>query len=145
MYKRQGAYSPWCPKKLIFDNRKDFSIKKVTITPYIEHPKAVASRVKTDDEKAVAFGHDILEDCNWITPLYLLDNGLEPHIVEAIKILTKTNNKSYSDYLYDVKDNPLARTVKIADLLSNLADNPTNKQIRKYAVGLQVLVDCDFN
>ena len=32
------------------------------VTPYIEHPKAVARRVHTDDEKAVAFLHDIIED-----------------------------------------------------------------------------------
>jgi len=43
--------------------------------------------------------------------------------------------------LYCVKCNELARKVKIADMLSNLADNPTDKQIKKYAKGLLFLVD----
>jgi len=47
--------------------------------------------------------------------------------------------KSYEDYLEDVKKNPLARTVKIADMLSNLADNPTKNQIIKYSKGLLYL------
>ena len=110
------------------------------ITPYIEHPKAVMSRCKTDDEKAVAAGHDILEDNKAIIPEYLLSAGLKPHIVEAIKILTKTKNKSYTDYLKDVKGNTLARTVKIADMISNLCDDPTEKQVVKYVKGLYFLV-----
>ena len=32
---------------------------------YIKHPEAVASFVKTDEEKAVAYLHDVIED----TPL----------------------------------------------------------------------------
>jgi len=108
------------------------------ITPYIEHPKAVARRVHTDDEKAVAFLHDIIEDTVY-TKQNLLDAGIKPHIIEAVEILTKTKTKSYEEYLEDVKKNPLAKTIKIADMLSNLNDDPTKNQIRKYTKGLAYL------
>ena len=37
--------------------------------------------------------------------------------------------------------NELARVVKIADMIDNLADKPSKKQIIKYATGLLALVE----
>jgi (p)ppGpp synthase/HD superfamily hydrolase len=118
-------------------------------TPYIYHcyevQKRVCQRVSTDNEnhQCVALLHDVLEDTQIkITKEDLLNSGIPPVVVDAVVVLTKTGpNQSYIEYLYDVKQNPLAREVKIADMLSNLADNPTNKQIKKYADGLKYLID----
>ena len=85
---------------------------------YIKHPEAVASFVKTDEEKAVAYLHDVIED----TPLTLLDLemfGLSKTIIEAVDILTKKKGQDYQSYLNLVKKNELARVVKLADLRHN--------------------------
>ncbi len=108
------------------------------VTPYIVHPEAVASRVFKPEEKATAWLHDVLEDTH-MTKQDLLDAGIPENVVEAVVIMTKTEGVSYSDYLVKVKENPIARVVKIADMNSNLADTPTPKQIAKYAEGLKFL------
>jgi hypothetical protein len=51
-----------------------------------------------------------------------------------------TPETDYDDYPERVAASPIAAKVKIADMLSNLADDPTPKQIRKYAKGLLRLV-----
>ena len=111
-------------------------------TPYIEHPYAVAKRVAHLGEKyvCVALLHDVLEDTK-VTAHDLLTAGVEEDIVAAVQILTKHPNRNYDEYLKIVKLNNLACHVKIADMLSNLVDSPTNKQIRKYSQGLLFLTE----
>ena len=85
---------------------------------YIKHPETVASFVKTDEEKAVAYLHDVIED----TSLTLLDLemfGFSKNIIEAVDILTKKKGQDYQSYLNLVKTNDLARVVKLADLRHN--------------------------
>jgi len=85
---------------------------------YILHPQQVAATVTTDEEKAVALLHDIIEDTD-VTASELLAKGLPIAVVEAVKALTKKKNQNYADYLDDVKRNGLATTVKLADLKHN--------------------------
>ena len=85
---------------------------------YIQHPLYVASQVKTEQEKAVALLHDVLEDSN-ITAADLLAYGLSNEVVTAVQILTKKKGQSYQEYLEKVKTNDLARVVKLADLKHN--------------------------
>lgn len=111
------------------------------LTPYIEHPKAVASFLgESADEKllAVAWLHDVLEDSSF-TVDDLLSFGIEKDVVQAVQILTKRKGESYLDYLEKVAQNRLSRIVKIADMKSNLADEPTDRQIEKYNKGLKFL------
>lgn len=111
-------------------------------TPYFNHVHNVAQRVKKfgADYEIVAYLHDTIEDTK-ITAQDLLNEGFDEHIVSAVQLLTKVKNQNYEDYLKQIKQNELARQVKIADMLSNLSDDPTDKQIRKYAKGLLILVD----
>lgn len=109
------------------------------VRPYIVHPEAVASRVETDHQKAVAWLHDVLEDTA-TTAEDLRAAAIPENIIEAVQLLTKSPNIPYADYLAKVRANELAKAVKVADMLSNLADTPTEKQILKYAKGLQILL-----
>lgn len=86
--------------------------------PYINHPLTVASLVDTEEEKIVALLHDTIEDTN-ITEQDLLNYGFSNKIVEAVKLLTHNKNVPYMDYIAKIKDNKLARKVKIADLTHN--------------------------
>lgn len=85
---------------------------------YIQHPLYVASQVNTEQEKAVALLHDVIEDSD-ITAADLLASGLSKEVVTAVQILTKKKGQSYQEYLGKVKSNNLARVVKLADLKHN--------------------------
>jgi (p)ppGpp synthase/HD superfamily hydrolase len=85
---------------------------------YIQHPLYVASQVKTEQEKAVALLHDVIEDSD-VTVDDLLVSGLSNEVVTAVQILTKKKGQSYQEYLEKVKSNNLARVVKLADLKHN--------------------------
>jgi (p)ppGpp synthase/HD superfamily hydrolase len=110
------------------------------VTPYIAHPEAVAGRLTTFDEKAVAWLHDVIEDTS-IQGFQLLNKGVPARIVGAVVDITKYPGESITIYYERVKKNPLAKAVKIEDMLHNLSDTPTKKQIIKYAKGLLFLLE----
>lgn len=113
------------------------------IVPYVEHPRAVVGRVGDDpDVQVVAWLHDVIEDSDY-TAESLEEAGIPSHLVADVVLLTKTREGGYEDYLARVASSPIAKKVKIADMLSNLSDNPTKKQIRKYANGLLRLTQED--
>ena len=85
---------------------------------YIEHPLFVASLVDTQEEKAVALLHDVLEDSPY-TAEELILAGLPETVVSAVQILTKKKGQDYQQYLELVKYSPIARRVKLADLKHN--------------------------
>ena len=85
---------------------------------YIEHPIYVASQVDTEEEKAVALLHDVIEDSHY-TAEELLQAGLPETVVTAVQILSKKKGQDYQTYLKTVKSNPIARAVKLADLKHN--------------------------
>ncbi|HEK9723753.1 TPA: GTP pyrophosphokinase, partial [Streptococcus equi subsp. equi] len=102
---------------------------------YIKHPITVASFVKTDEEKATAYLHDVIEDTS-LTLLDLEEYDFPRSVIEAVDILTKKKGQDYQSYLNLVKTNKLARTVKLADLkhnsdLSRLSE-VTNKDLKRY-------------
>ena len=85
---------------------------------YIEHPIFVASQVDSEEEKAVALLHDVIEDSS-VTAEELLNAGLPETVVTAVQVLSKKKGQDYQTYLKTVKSNPLARAVKLADLKHN--------------------------
>ena len=110
------------------------------VTPYIKHPEAVAARVKGDEmAEAVAWLHDVIEDTDQtaddLRAMLVPDN-----VIAAVELMTHPHGEPYKDYLKRIKTNPLATKVKIADMLANLSDSPTERQIKKYARGLLFLL-----
>ena len=85
---------------------------------YIKHPEKVASFVKTDEEKAVAYLHDVIEDTE-LTLEDLNKYDFSKEVLEAVDIITKKRGEDYQSYLSSVKKNKLARAVKLADLRHN--------------------------
>lgn len=86
---------------------------------YILHPLRLMSKMKSDDEKAVALLHDVIEDSDFSDET-LLSQGIPEHVVNAVKSLTKIDGESYQEFIERVKFNPLAKKVKIADLEDNI-------------------------
>ncbi|MCI6738400.1 MAG: HD domain-containing protein [Intestinibacter sp.] len=123
-------------------NQKDKSGK-----PYILHPLHVMETVKSDDAKIVAILHDIIEDTD-VTEKDLLNAGLSKHIVDAIVMLTRTDDIDYMDYVKKVSSNPLAKEVKLADLQHNMdlrrISTLTEKDLdrtRKYQIAYHYLIN----
>ena len=92
---------------------------------------------------ATAWLHDVLEDTDE-TPETLRAASLPDSVIHAVEVLTKTKGVSYDDYLCGVRRNWVARKVKVADILHNLSDAPTERQIIKYAKGLLVLLNNSY-
>ena len=78
----------------------------------------MASFVKTDEEKAVAYLHDVIEDTE-LTLEDLNKYDFSKEVLEAVDIITKKRGEDYQSYLNSVKKNKLARAVKLADLRHN--------------------------
>ncbi|MBQ9478027.1 MAG: HD domain-containing protein [Selenomonadaceae bacterium] len=116
--------------------------------PYINHPLAVASSVG-DDESAmiVALLHDTIED----TALTFddLKDLLTAEELTALQLLTHDDAVPYIDYVRAIKQNDLARRVKIADLKHNMdltrlptiTDADRERVETKYKPALEYLID----
>ena len=85
---------------------------------YIKHPEKVASFVETDEEKAVAYLHDVIEDTE-LTLEDLHEYEFSKEVIEVVDIITKKRGEDYQSYLNSGKKNKLARAVKLADLRHN--------------------------
>jgi (p)ppGpp synthase/HD superfamily hydrolase len=87
--------------------------------PYILHPLRVMLKTTTRQQQIVAVLHDILEDTE--TTIETLENaGIAAELIRSIVALTKTEGEDYPAYLQRVARDPVARTVKLADLEDNL-------------------------
>lgn len=115
--------------------------------PYVQHLKAVVENLvaPTDEMLAVAWLHDSVEDTNITLDEIRYEFGQE--ITEAIEAISKRPNEDYQHYLIRVKQNPLARAVKIADLTHNsdlsrlpVIQEKDLKRQRKYLLAKQFLL-----
>ena len=103
--------------------------------PYITHPERVASRLSTPEAQVVGWLHDTVED----TPLTLSDisEKFGPETAAAVDAISRRDGEKWSDYIDRVAANPMARQVKISDLVdnSNLTRIPhvTLKDVKRQA------------
>lgn len=84
---------------------------------YIFHPIKVAMLSKGYKTKIVALLHDVIEDSD--VTIEDLSKYFDRDIVLAVDCITKKKGQDYQNYLNIVKNNELARKVKIADLTHN--------------------------
>jgi len=112
--------------------------------PYIFHPIHLAEQMETEVECVVALLHDVVEDTN--VTFKQLEKEFPSEIIEILKLLTHDKNVEYMDYVVEIKKNPIAKKVKIADIKHNSdetrLDKVTIKDIArrsKYKVALEFL------
>ena len=113
--------------------------------PYVFHPKRVAERMKTPEEKVVGWLHDTVEDTG--LSLSDIEQQFGSETADAVDAISRRKDESWGNYLERVKKNRIARSVKISDLIdnSNLSrlDNVTLidvKRQEKYNRALQFLM-----
>ena len=113
--------------------------------PYIGHPARVAGRLESEEAQVVGWLHDTVEDTG--LTIEEVEAQFGPETAAALDAVTRRGWESWDDYLLRVKENPIARQVKINDLIdnSNLGRLPhvTMKDVRrqeKYNKALQFLM-----
>ncbi len=95
---------------------------------YILHPLRLMLRMDSETEMIVAVLHDVVEDTP-VTFEELSEAGFSDQIIEALRALTHDPSIDYFEYLRDIKDNPVARKVKLADLEDNMDLRRLNAEI----------------
>ena len=111
-------YTPMTKKaiKLCFDAHKD-QLDKSGL-PYVFHPFHLAEQMTDETTTAVALLHDVIEDTD-----YTLDDlralGFTSEVLEAVALMTHAPGVDYMEYVKEIKKNPVARAVKLADLKHN--------------------------
>ena len=107
-------------------------------TPYALHPIRLSMSLHTEEEKIVAMLHDVVEDTDW-TFEDLERQGFSENVMVALRLLTHADGSPYEEYVERLASNPLAKSVKIADLTDNMdfkrIPEPTEKdfaRLQKY-------------
>ena len=85
--------------------------------PYITHPERVAARLSSPEAQVVGWLHDTVED----TPLSLdeIEARFGPETAAAVDAVSRREGEAWDTYLERVKANPVARQVKVSDLIDN--------------------------
>ena len=129
--------------KLCYEAHKDQVDK--TGVPYVFHPFHVAEQMTSEASTIVALLHDVVEDTDY-TLEDIAAAGFGKEIVEAVALMTHEDDVPYLDYVAKLKDNPIAREVKLADLahnsdLSRLGeiDDETKQRLEKYEKAKAIL------
>ena len=115
--------------------------------PYIVHVLHVAEQMDDEVSTCVALLHDTVEDTN-IT-LEDLREDFPNEVVEAVRVLTHEDDTDYFSYIQEVKRNPIARKVKLADLEHNLdvsrfagtGKEQRESRVEKYRKARQILLE----
>ena len=138
-------YTPLTKKalKLSFAAHKDQLDKSGM--PYVYHPFHVAEQMETEETVAVALLHDVIEDTDY-TLEDLKAMGFPDSVTEALALMTHDDSVPYLDYVAKLKDNPIARAVKLADLRHNsdlsrldVVDEKALERVEKYRKAIELL------
>lgn len=115
--------------------------------PYIFHPYHLAEQMTDEYTACVALLHDVVEDTD--VTLEQLAEIFPKEVVEAVALMTHNDDTPYLDYVARIASNPIAKAVKLADLLHNsdksrLEDQSNNADAlkrweEKYSKALQIL------
>lgn len=102
--------------KLCFEAHKE-QVDKSGL-PYVFHPLHLAEQMKDEETTVAALLHDVIEDTDY-TLNDLREMGFSEPILAALALLTHDDDTPYMDYVLQIKKNPIARAVKLADLTHN--------------------------
>ncbi len=113
--------------------------------PYVFHPFHLAEQMEDELTTVVALLHDVVEDSE-----YTLDDltqmGFPAEVTDAVAMMTHAEGVPYLDYVAKIKENPIARKVKLADLRHNSdtsrlehVDAKALARVEKYAAAIRLL------
>lgn len=102
--------------KIAFEAHKD-QLDKSGL-PYVFHPFHLAEQMDDEYSVCVALLHDVAEDTD-MTVDDLAAEGFPREVIDALSLLTHERGVPYMDYIREIRKNPLAARVKLADLEHN--------------------------
>ena len=133
--------------KLCFKAHKD-QVDKSGL-PYVFHPFHLAEQMPDEITTVTALLHDVVEDTDY-TLEDLIEMGFPKEVTDAIRLMTHDDAVPYLEYVRILKDNPVARTVKLADLKHNsdlsrldVIDEKALKRVEKYRKAIRILAEQD--
>ena len=138
-------YTPQTKKalNLCFEAHKDQRDKSGQ--PYVFHPFHLAEQMTDEATTIVALLHDVIEDTDY-TFADLAAMGFGDDVIEALRLLTHDDAVPYMDYVAQIKTNPIAKTVKLADLRHNsdlsrldTVDERALERNKQYAAAVRLL------
>ena len=114
--------------------------------PYIAHPLRVMGHVRDEHERMAAVLHDVVEDTD-VTLDDLTALGCPPEVLAAVAAISRQPGEAQPAYLARVMANPIALTVKRADIADNMSadrmgrlDTATQERLTaKYEAALRQL------
>ena len=113
--------------------------------PYVFHPIHLAEQMTDEDTTVTALLHDVVEDTDY-TFEDLEAMGFNGTVLAALRLLTHEEGVPYMDYVAKIKEHPVAKAVKLADLAHNSdltrMDEPDEKalaRVAKYAQAINLL------
>ena len=129
--------------KLCFEAHKD-QVDKSGL-PYVFHPFHLAEQMQDENTTIVALLHDVVEDTD-----YTLDDlramGFGDEVIEALSYMTHDPAVPYMEYVARIRENDIARRVKLADLRHNSditrldsIDQKALDRVAKYAQAIRLL------
>ena len=129
--------------KIAFDAHRNQTDKSGM--PYVTHPLHLAEQMPDEVSVCVALLHDVVEDSEY-TLEDLAKEGFPEEITGRVALLTHDESVPYMDYVAALKDDPVAKRVKLADLRHNSdlsrIDHPTERdfeRIKKYQTAIAFL------
>ena len=129
--------------KLCFAAHKD-QVDKSGL-PYVFHPFHLAEQMTDELITVAALLHDVVEDTPY-TFTDLREMGFPEEVLDALRLLTHDDGTPYLEYVARLKDNPIARAVKLADLRHNsdltrldYVDDRALKRAAKYRKAIELL------
>lgn len=115
--------------------------------PYVFHPFHLAEEMADEKTIVVALLHDVVEDTDY-TVSDLQEMGFEKEATQALALLTYDGDMPYMEYIARIKTNPVARAVKLADLMHNsdltrleTVDEAALKRQEKYLAAIKLLTE----
>ena len=128
---------------LCFEAHKD-QVDKSGL-PYVFHPFHLAEQMTDELSTVAALLHDVVEDTPYTLP-DLREMGFPEEVLDALALLTHDDDTPYLDYVARLKENPIARAVKLADLRHNsdltrldFVDARALERVEKYRRAMELL------
>lgn len=113
-------------KAIEFMKQKHKGQKRKQGTPYHTHPLAVAKLLKDKgfpiEYQIAGLFHDLIEDTDAsFEEIIALSNE---EVADTVRLVSKTDGYVMKEYVGNIKQNEMARMVKIADRIHNLSESP---------------------
>ena len=130
--------------KLSFEAHKNQVDK--TGAPYVFHPFHLAEQMTDEISTVCALLHDVIEDTEY-TFEDIQKMGFPQEVIDVLKLLTHEKSVPYMEYVEKIKENSIAKQVKLADLKHNsdltrmdVIDENALQRTKKYRQAIELLL-----